>query len=145
MQDFVDFTAANPWLILGLVASALAVIFYELRLKARDVASISTAMAVQLINDGSRVVDVRDADKFGAGHVVDARNIPADELLGSPDKLKAGKKNTLLVCDNGARSGEVTAKLRKDGNESVFSIRGGLAAWQQDNLPVVRDDDGSAT
>ena len=145
MQEIVDFANNNLLLVTGLIASGLAAVFYELRLKARNVASLGIPMAVRMINDGSKIVDVRPAEKYAAGHIVDARNIPADELLGSPDKLKAGKKNTLLVCDNGARSGEVTAKLRKDGNESVFSIRGGLAAWQQDNLPVVRDDDGSAT
>ncbi len=139
MQEIVEFTTANPWLVSGLIASALAVIFYELRLKARDIGSVSTAIAVRLINDGSTVVDVRDADKFSSGHIVDARNVPAKDLLSKPEALKAGKKGALLVCDTGARSAEIASRLRKDGHENIFSIKGGLAAWQQDNLPVVRD------
>jgi rhodanese-related sulfurtransferase len=96
-------------------------------------------MAVRLINDGTKVVDVRAADSFAAGHIVDAENIPEKDLLQNPDKLKNRKKNTLLVCDSGSRSAEVAAVLRKDGLDNVFSLKGGLAAWQQENLPVVRD------
>jgi rhodanese-related sulfurtransferase len=49
----------------------------------------------------------------------------------------------LLVCDNGARSAECAAKLRKDGIENVYSLKGGVSAWQQENLPIVRDGSDS--
>ena len=139
MQDLIEFTSANPWLISGVIASGLAVVFYELREKARDIGSLSTALAVRLINDGSKVIDLRAADSFATGHIVDAQNIPEKDLLENPDKLKKHKKSTLLVCDTGNRSAEAAASLRKEGIENVFSMKGGLAAWQQENLPVVRD------
>lgn len=139
MQELAEFTSANPWLAAGVIASALAVIFYELRLKARDIGSLGTAIAVRMINTGSVVVDVRSPENYAAGHIVDARNISETELLDQPDNLKA-KKSTLLVCDNGQRSSELAARLRKDGRENIFSLKGGLTAWQQENLPVVRDD-----
>jgi rhodanese-related sulfurtransferase len=142
MQELVDFSNQNPWLVSGLVASALAVIFYELRLQSRNIGNLSTSMAIRVINDGSAVVDVRSADQFASGHIVDARNIPAPELLASADTLSKHKKGTVLVCDNGARSAECAAKLRKDGIESVYSLKGGVLAWQQENLPIVSD--GSA-
>lgn len=139
MQEIIEFTSANPWLVLGLIASALALIFNELRLKARDVGSLTTPMAVQVINAGAAIVDVRAPEQFAAGHIVDARNVPADELLNKPDTLKNQKKNTLLVCETGTKSAEVVTKLRKEGLDNVFSVKGGLAAWQQENLPVVTD------
>lgn len=139
MQEFAEFTSANPWLVSGLFASGLAVLFYELRIKARNIGSVSTAMAVQLINKGCGVIDVRDAAKFAAGHIVDAKNIPESEFSGSSaTQIKTGK-TTLLVCDAGDRSGELAGRLRKDGSENVYSIAGGLDAWQRDNLPVVSD------
>jgi len=139
MQEFAEFTSANPWLVSGLFASGLAVLFYELRMKARNIGSVSTPMAVQLINKGCRVIDVRDAAKFAAGHIVDAKNIPESEFSGSSaTQIKTGK-TTLLVCDAGDRSGELAGRLRKDGSENVYSIAGGLDAWQRDNLPVVSD------
>jgi rhodanese-related sulfurtransferase len=137
MQEFIDFSSNNPWLVSGLFASALAVIFNELRLRSRDIGSLGAAMAVRLINDGAMVVDVRDADKFSAGHIGNARNIQEKELLEHPDRTIKANKQTLLICDTGARSSECVAKLRKGGLDNVFSLKGGLASWQQDNLPLV--------
>jgi rhodanese-related sulfurtransferase len=143
MQELIDFSNQNPWLVSGLVASALAVIFNELRLQSQNIGSLSTSMAVRVINDGSAVIDVRTADQFASGHIVAARNIPAPELLESADKLSPHKKGAVLVCDNGARSAECAAKLRKDGIENVYSLKGGVLAWQQENLPIVRDGSDS--
>lgn len=137
MQEIIEFSSNNPWLVSGLFASALALIFNELRLKSRDIGSLSAAMAVRLINDGAIVIDVRDADKFAAAHIGNARNLQQQELLQNPEQAIKAKKQTLLVCDTGTLSGECAAKLRKQGLENVFSLKGGLTSWQQDNLPVV--------
>lgn len=139
MQQFADFASANLFLVTGLVASGLAVLFYELRLKARDIGSLSAAMAVRVINDGAAVVDVRSAELFAAGHIVDAKNIPEAQLLEDAAVLDGNPKGTLLVCDTGSRSASIAAQLRKRAAQNIFTIKGGLAAWQQENLPVVRD------
>jgi len=139
MQDLVEFVNNNLLLVTGLFASALAVMFYELRLKTRNIASLAVPQAVRMINDGSRVIDVRDSEKFAAGHIVDAANVPRADLLADPAKLGKQKKNVVLVCDNGGTSGECVAKLRKDGHDNVFSLRGGLEEWRKENLPLVND------
>ncbi len=138
MDALVEFANNNLLLVTGLVASGLAAAFYELRLKARNVASISVPLAVRMINQGGRVIDVRPADKFAAGHIVDARNIEREALLQSPDQIKG--KNAVLVCDTGAESGECAARLRKEGLENIFSLRGGLDEWRKENLPLVGAD-----
>jgi rhodanese-related sulfurtransferase len=140
MQELAEFTNQNALLVSGLVASALAVIFYELKLKAGSIGSLSTPMAVSLINNGTVVVDVRAADKFAGGHIVNAQNRPEAELLEAPAVLEKNKKGTLLVCDTGARSAACAARLRKDGIENIYSIKGGVSAWQQENLPIVSDN-----
>lgn len=139
MQDIVEFANTNIWLVTGLIASGLAAAFYELRLKARNVASLGIPMAVRMINDGSKVVDVRTAEKYAAGHIVDARNLPREGLLQDARELGT-KKNVVLVCDTGADSGECVAKLRKDGLENVFSLRGGLEEWRKENLPLISEN-----
>lgn len=145
MQELAEFSNQNILLVSGLVASALAVIFYELKLKAGNIGSLSTAMAVRLINTGLAIVDVRKADQFTAGHIPNARNIPETDLLQSPSALDKNKKGTILVCDNGSHSGACAARMRKDGLENVFSIKGGILAWQQENLPVVSDTSADTT
>ena len=140
MQAIVEFANNNLILVTGLVASALAVIFYELKLKARNIASLSIPLAVRKINQGSQVIDVRNADRYAEGHIVDARNIPQDELLKNPNELTRKNKDAVLVCDSGASSGECVARLRKDGYDNIFSLRGGLEEWRKENLPLVGPD-----
>lgn len=144
MQALIEFVNANALLTTGLVASALAVVFYELRLKARNVASLNIPMTVRMINDGGSVVDVRAADKFSAGHIVAAQNIPADKLLQDPAAASKKKRNVILVCDNGASSGECVAKLRKLGHDHFFSLRGGINEWRKEALPLVSKDQAAA-
>lgn len=138
MQEIIEFAGNNVLLVTGLMASGFAAIFYELRLKARNIASLSVQLAVRMINDGSRVIDVRAADQFAGGHIVDAENVPQADLSGE-DTAVSSKKNVVLVCDNGAASGECVAQLRKDGHDNVYSLRGGLEEWRKENLPLVSD------
>ena len=61
------------------------------------------------------------------------------------DGLKLKKdRPVLLVCDNGARSGRAAGNLRKKGFEQVFSLKGGLQSWRQENLPVVSTSESGA-
>ena len=142
MARLLEFTNNHPLLAIGTILMALAVIFYELRLRAQGMTAISTAQAVRLINKGGRVVDVRNEEQFAAGHIVDALHIPADDLGGRSHKRLKGAKSVILVCDNGGRSSKCVEPLRKAGYENTFSLQGGLTAWERENLPVVRPGNG---
>jgi rhodanese-related sulfurtransferase len=140
MGQIAEFANGHPWLALAVVVSALAVIFYELRLRAQGVTHVPASLAVQLINKGALIVDVRKPEQYSAGHIVNARNVPLAELESGPEQKlkKSDKKIYLTVCDNGTVSGRAANVLRKAGYEKVFSLKGGLAAWRADNLPIVR-------
>lgn len=138
MGQLVEFANGHPLLALAVVISLLGVIAYELKLKADGVTNVSAVAAVRLINNGAAIVDVRAADEFSAGHIVNARNIPLAEIQKDPDAIKKPKNKLLLtICNNGMVSGKAANTLRKAGFESVFSLKGGLAAWRAENLPVV--------
>ena len=143
MDQLVEFTSNNALLVSALIATAFAVLFNELRLKSQTLGSISAADAVHMINRGAVVVDVREESSFNSGHIVESRRITTDELLaGAAEKIK--KKNpVLLICDVGNQSARAAAALRKSGIENVFSLKGGIAAWRQENLPVVNNENGS--
>ena len=135
MGTLVEFVSAHPWLSLGLVGSLLAALFNEVRLRALAVSALAPAVAVQAINKGAAVFDLREPKAFGQGHIPSARNMRAVDVPGTP-KVKSGK-SVLLVCENGSSSGRLAQDLRKQGSEQVFSLKGGLAAWQRDNMPLV--------
>lgn len=142
MDQLLDFVSNNTLLAAGTVAMALAVIFNELRIKAGGLTAIAATQVVRLINGGAKVVDVRDKENFAKGHIVDSINIPAENMSGELDSKLKKAKSIVLVCDSGGKSGQLVTALRKQGVETVFSLQGGLGAWQRDNLPIVSNDDG---
>ena len=135
MGRLIEFTTSHPWLSLGLVGSLLAALFNEVRLRALAVTALAPNVAIQAINKGAAIFDLREPNAYGQGHIPNARNMRAVDVPGAP-KMKSGKP-VLLVCDNGSASGRLAQDLRKKGSEQVFSLKGGLAAWQRDNLPVI--------
>ena len=138
MGQLAEFISNHPWLTLGLVVSGIAVIAYELWLKSRGTVEIGAADAVRLINKGALVIDVRDPAAFAAGHIVNAKNVPLPEIESGTEVAKKKNKVLVTVCDRGLNSGKAAKLLRAAGYESVFSLRGGLASWRADNLPVVK-------
>jgi rhodanese-related sulfurtransferase len=137
MQQLAEFAGNHVLLMLGLFGSFALVATYELRQRAHGVLQVSPGDAVRLINRSAVIVDVRGPDAFSAGHIVNARNLTLAEIEKDPDALKKSKsKIVLTVCDSGAQSGKAASLLRKAGYENAFSLRGGIAAWRAENLPL---------
>jgi rhodanese-related sulfurtransferase len=140
MGQLAEFVANHPLLALSVLVSLLAVILYELRLRTQGLYQLSASDAVRLINKGATIIDVRKAEAFGAGHIVNARNVPLETIEADPNGAveKAKNRPLLTVCDTGASSAKAAGALRKAGYEIVFSLRGGLSTWRGDNLPLVK-------
>ena len=125
-------------LVFALVTSFLLVAFTELRRKASGISSVEATDAVRLINNDASVIDLRSAEAFGRGHIVNARNIPSDELDARLDKLGSLKsKPVVVVCEAGLTATKTVDTLRKAGFASVFGLKGGMNGWSQAGLPVV--------
>jgi rhodanese-related sulfurtransferase len=138
METYLEFAANHPILVSALLFSFFVLIFSELRRKAQGITNVDPQAAVALINNDAIVVDVRSAESFARGHIVNARNIPLDELEASKDKLgEPGEKSILTVCDAGITSNRAVSALRKAGYESVYGLKGGITGWTQANLPLV--------
>ncbi len=138
MDTYLEFAAAHTLLVTALLFSFFLVIFTELRRKAHGVTNIDPQEAVRLINADAVVFDLRSSEAFARGHIVNAKNIPADELTGNDDKYRKYKSRSILaVCDAGAASSRAVDTLRKAGLENVYGLKGGIAAWTQANLPLV--------
>jgi rhodanese-related sulfurtransferase len=136
-RDPVKFLIDNIWLIALALVSGGALLWPTLRSSGKKVSSLQ---ATQLINQGKTVIlDVRDPGEFAAGHLRDAKNIPLKELparLTELDKFKA--KTVIAVCQAGAQSARAVGQLKKAGFNDVFSLNGGLTAWQTQGLPLAK-------
>jgi len=140
MSQLAEFVQRHPIMIGVAVALAVAAVVIEIRHRSRGAVSVGPNDAVRLINGGAAVLDVRKSDEFAAGHIIDARNIPEAELAKQADTLKKFREKPVVVyCDNGAASGGAVNILKEQGFTKVVSLRGGLNAWRQDNLPVVAE------
>lgn len=138
MDRIVEFTGSHVLLVLALVASFLLVLFVEIRRKASGVLSISPADAVALMNKDALVLDLRSVEAFNRGHIVNARNVPHDELdakLGKLGNLQG--KSVVTVCDAGMNAAKAAQKLRQAGVEHAYGLKGGMNGWTQDGMPVV--------
>ena len=138
MDRILEFASNNALLVTALLVSFFVLIFSELRRKASGLIDIDASEAIKLINNDAVVVDLRSADSFGRGHIVNARNIPSDELDAKAATLDQFKsKPVIAVCDSGISSRRAVNSLRQKGLESVYSLKGGMAGWSQAGLPVV--------
>jgi rhodanese-related sulfurtransferase len=133
----VKFVIDNIWLIALLLVSGGALLWPTLQRRGEKV---SVLQATQLLNQGkTAVVDVREPSAFAAGHLRDAKNIPLKELpnrLGELDKFKS--KPVIAVCQTGVQSSKAAAQLKKAGFSEVFSLDGGVSAWQAQGLPTTK-------
>ena len=101
---------------------------------------LSTLEATQLINrKGAVVLDVRSAEEFAGGHLPSARNLPLDDVEQKVVQMIKNKTApVLIVCKSGQRSARAQTLLRNLGYAEAFSLQGGVAAWQEAGLPVVK-------
>ena len=138
MDRLLEFTSNHTLLVFALMISFFVVVFTELRRKASGLINVEAIAAVQLINNDAVVIDLRSTEAFSRGHIVNAKNIPADELDGKLNQLQQFKSRPIIaVCEAGTTSAKTVDKLRASGFESVYGLKGGMAGWGQAGLPVV--------
>ncbi|SHE71067.1 Rhodanese-related sulfurtransferase [Modicisalibacter ilicicola DSM 19980] len=137
IDQLFEFIQNHPLLVGAFVAVLAAWLAYEFQ---RGNHGVDSGQATALINrEDAAVVDIRDANDFKAGHIAGARNIPQsklDDRMSELDKFK--EKPVIVVCKHGQASGMAVAKLAKAGFTRAVKLKGGMAQWQADNLPVVR-------
>jgi len=137
MQRLFEFIGHHTYLASGAVLAAIALIFYEARARVQGFAALSATQAVRLMNQGALVLDLRGKESFDAGHIGEARNIPAAELESQAESLKKWReKNVITYCDSGTSGAGAVRTLTKLGFTKVFNLEGGLNAWIKDNLPL---------
>lgn len=126
-------------ILLAIAFASGAMLLWPMIMKRTAGASLNTLGATRMINDTQAIVlDVRATGEFEAGHLPNARNIPLAELGQRTGELPAGRP-VIVCCNTGMTSAKGAAALRKAGREEVFNLDGGLNAWRQAGLPVVKN------
>ena len=111
------------------------------------VAQVSPDEVKGELDEGALVVDVREPEEFGAGHVPGAINIPRGvlELKADPrvpmtdPRLSADQDAKVVVCCGqapGFRALSAANTLSSMGYSNVAAMPAGTSGWQEAGLPL---------
>ena len=133
----MEFIQQNIFLIAIAVVSGGMLLVLTFR-RPGGARAVTASEATMLINrENAQLIDVREANEYIAGHLVESRNIPAASLAERAGELQQFKERPLiLVCQSGARSQAACATLAKLGFVRVHNLEGGIAAWSEAGLPL---------
>lgn len=95
-------------------------------------------------HENSLIIDVREPAEYQERHIEGAVLLPRGVLemklpthpavAGIDDPAEAlsvlASKNLYLICRTGGRSALAAHSLQQMGFENVFSVKGGMTAWQ---------------
>lgn len=138
MAQFGQFIT-NHWELFAALIAVLLLIFinekYAQKSRAKE---LSPQALVGLINDeNATIIDLRDSESFNKGHIINAIRATSDDFTQQRmDKYKA--KPLVLVCARGLQSATLAAKLRTQGFAQPMVLAGGMTAWQNADLPLVK-------
>lgn len=84
---------------------------------------VSSKEAVEHLRNGAMLIDVRSANEFESGHILQAYNMPLDRIdVLVPSAVRDKSKVLLLHCSTGTRSGMAKKKLDAMGYKNVFNL-----------------------
>jgi rhodanese-related sulfurtransferase len=139
MDRVLEYLSHHPWLATPTAVLAALIVVYELRARSESLTSVSPQDVIRLMNQGALLLDLRPPEQYEAGHLAGARRMGSDEILKAADTLKKHKEKAVVVYDDSGSLGAAAVRqLTAQGFTRAFALRGGLAAWRADNLPVTR-------
>ncbi len=96
-----------------------------------EIAEIDTATLEARLDDGTAIIDCREADEYEQGAIRSARLIPRG-LLESNITMQIPDRSTpiAIYCAVGARSALAAKALQDMGYTDVVSVAGGFGRWK---------------
>jgi rhodanese-related sulfurtransferase len=92
-----------------------------------DVPEIDIAELAALRARGAPLIDVREDDEFGAGHVPGAQHIPLGQVPERVDEVPA-EGPVYVICAAGGRSARAVEHYRSVVLDAI-NVAGGTRAW----------------
>jgi rhodanese-related sulfurtransferase len=138
MSQYLEFATAH-WDLFAALAIILAMLMGNtLSSRLRGYKPIEPTDAVRIINhDDAVMLDVREDKEVAEGLILDSVHIPLGKLADRLDELANLREKPIIVsCRSGHRSATACARLRKEGFETVYNLKGGVLAWQNAGLPL---------
>ena len=139
MEQFAAFVSKQPILFLLLGVIVGLIIWTEFRRFTRGYKEVTPAEVVQLINrEDALVLDVREDAELNQGKIRGAKHIPLSVLKQRVEELDKFRETPVITyCRTGSRAAQASNILLKSQFQKVFNMKGGMAAWENADLPKV--------
>ncbi len=98
------------------------------------VVNVNKEKAMELIEGGALLIDVRSLMEYNQGHIDGAINIDVQEILNMTDGLVyentniSKDKKIIVYCRSGSRSSSAASKLIELGYKNVYDL-GSIDNW----------------
>jgi rhodanese-related sulfurtransferase len=94
-------------------------------------------------SDGALLLDARGPDEYAEGHLTGAINLPLNDAIGDPDRMRRldpGDRAIVVYCSgSGCPLSEELAKLLvESGRRKVLVFEAGYPGWLNAGYPVTR-------
>lgn len=139
-DELLAFAGRHMYLSLGFVGLTVAIVYTEIARLFRGYKALRPAELTALINrDNALVIDLSASGEFEKGHIAGSRSVQVSQF-DPESKLLANAKAlpVVAVCRTGQASADAAKRLKKAGFEQVYWLDGGIQAWQQADLPLIK-------
>jgi len=91
-------------------------------------------------SEGWFLVDVRTPGEFMGAHIAGSHNTPLGGLKQHATSIReqASRSRVALICRTGRRAEEAQRILHAHDIDSLHVLEGGVVAWEQAGLPLLR-------
>lgn len=141
MNELMIFASNHPMLSAAWVAIVLMLIVISIRMKMSPIKQLAPQELTFLVNrEEGLVVDIRAEKEFKSSHIIDAKHLSPEKVakndFATLEKYK--DKPIIVVCTAGITASKVANQLLKSGFSKVNLLKGGMNAWVNASLPVVK-------
>jgi rhodanese-related sulfurtransferase len=123
--------------IYWVLAAVLGLMLVVQQLQASEGVDVKQAQSMN--QQGALLLDVREPAEYAAIHAPNAKLIPLGEVGLRLKEIEAYKdKPIAVICRSGRRSAKAVALLQEAGFSQVSNVQGGILAWEQAGLEVIK-------
>lgn len=135
LQQFIT----NHWALVAAFLGLLLLIYLnEWFSQKRAPKLLSPQSVVKKMNhDDAQIFDLRELSAFSTGHIINSIRTSAEDF-NEPRMNKYKEKEIILVCAKGQQSQPLATTLKAMGFTHAMALSGGIAAWQNAELPLVK-------
>lgn len=101
------------------------------------VANVDVHQALELIESGALLLDVREDAEWEQGRAPQATHIALSDVPDHLDDLDR-ERPIVCVCRSGGRSARA-GQFLSDQGFNVVNLDGGMTAWAEAGVPIVAD------